>query len=853
MKGYCFIYLYLIPTYAISQLVSDTTIVRKDSTFYEIIEQVSISASRISETIFKSPISIEQINASFIKNRGSTSYIDALENIKGIHVITPSLGFKVINSRGFSNTTNVRFTQLIDGIDNQAPHIGAPIANAMGANELDIKRIELIPGTASALYGLNAINGLVNILTKNPFDEQGLSIQQLTGLNHINEKDGSSPQVYSMNNLRYARSIHSKFAFKINTSYFDAKDWKAVNYSDLAADLNLTNNLTGLSNPAFDAVNSYGNESSNRQILNLKGKQYVVSRTGYNESDISDYNIKNFKGDFGLFHRPTLGHEFSLTYKFALINTIYQRSNRFRLEDYVLQQVSLDYHTSVFQLRSFITHENSGKSYNLRSLAENMDRAFKTDEEWFNDYTTSFNESMNNGLTISSSHQQARINSDKGRFEPGTSMYQTKKEELIKINNWDEGAALRVKANLFHSEGLLNWDKLFPLFFQKIDAQILSGFDYRNYFIIPDGNYFINPLDSTKNLTYQKSGAFIQLNKVLFKQKLKINATIRADKADYFDWKFNPRFTLFYSPKEYTNFRVSYQSGYRFPSVFEGFSNVNSGGVKRIGGLKIMSNGIFENSYTKVSIDAFQTKVNSDINTLNITKNQAIEDNKKILQKNPYTYLKPEFIRSLEFGIRAITFKKKLFIDVDFYYNAYDNFIAQIEVSTPKTNITDSIPLYLYSKSKQNRYRLWTNSKSKIYTYGASLGLNFRYNKQLSMHSALTFSKLNRIDDLDGFEDGFNTPTLNLNASIILENFWKKMSASLTTRYQSKYDYVSFLVNGEVPAFCLVDAQINYYFEKTKSVLKIGATNLFNKYYYSIVGGPNIGGVYYVSITLFLD
>lgn len=53
-------------------------------------------------------------------------------------------------------------------MDNQAPHLGAPIANALGANDLDIDKIEIIPGTAAALYGMNAINGLANIQTKNP-------------------------------------------------------------------------------------------------------------------------------------------------------------------------------------------------------------------------------------------------------------------------------------------------------------------------------------------------------------------------------------------------------------------------------------------------------------------------------------------------------------------------------------------------------------------------------------------------------------------------------------------------------------------------------------------------------------
>ncbi|HRD39801.1 MAG TPA: TonB-dependent receptor, partial [Bacteroidia bacterium] len=97
-----------------------------------ILNEVVISSSRIPESILRSPVSIEQLKYTDAKNMGAPTCFDAIENTKGVQMITPSLGFKVINTRGFSNTTNVRFTQLIDGIDNQAPHIGAPIANVLG-------------------------------------------------------------------------------------------------------------------------------------------------------------------------------------------------------------------------------------------------------------------------------------------------------------------------------------------------------------------------------------------------------------------------------------------------------------------------------------------------------------------------------------------------------------------------------------------------------------------------------------------------------------------------------------------------------------------------------------------------
>lgn len=829
--------------------VTDTSKNNEDTIRLKDISEIIISASRIPETILRSPVSIDQLKAFEAKNLGSPTVFDALEIVKGVQVITPSLGFKVINTRGFANTTNVRFAQLVDGIDNQAPHIGAPIANALGANDLDIDKVEIIPGTASALYGMNSINGLANIRTKNPFDHQGLSIQQLTGANHLGSIDQFAPQPFSQTNFRYAQAFKSKIAFKLNGSYTNGTDWVANNQNDLAPTLNYTTNLLGYDNPAFDPVNSYGNESSNRKTLTLGGKNYVVARTGYNESDIDDYSINNFKGDIGIFYRPRKGHEMNITYKGAWINTIYQRSNRFRLDDYTLHQYSIDYKSPVFEIKTYLTQENTGKSYNIRSLAENMDRAFKTDAKWFADYTTAYNTAQSNGLSVTNSHKFARTSADEGRFQPGTDSYNQNKEALVNINNWDYGAALRVKSYLYHSEGNLNWNKLFKSFFQGINAELLSGFDYRNYIIIPDGNYFINPVDSTKNLAYNKIGGFTQLNKNLFNNKLRLSATIRFDKSDYFTVKTNPRFTVVYSPNKRLNFRVAYQSGYRFPSIFEGFSNVNSGGVKRVGGLEIMSRGIFENSYTKTSIADFQAQVNADVNNLGLTQQQAIEKNKGLLKKNPYTYLKPEFVRSFEIGFRGLALQKKVFIDFDLYYNSYTNFIAQVEASIPKNTDPDSIPTYLYSTSTQDRYRLWTNSTSKIYNYGGSLGVKYRWNEHLLFQTNAAYAKLDRIDNKDGLEDGFNTPQWMINGTVISENIWESLGASLTCRYQTEYDYISFLVSGTVPEYWTIDAQVNYTFKKSGILIKLGGTNLLNRAYYSILGGPSIGGLYYLNLT----
>ncbi|MDQ6479969.1 TonB-dependent receptor domain-containing protein [Dyadobacter sp. LHD-138] len=813
--------------------------------------EIVITASRSTESILHSPVSIEKLGKTAIGNSAAPSFFDALENVKGVQLLTPSLGFRIINTRGFANTTNVRFAQLVDGVDNMAPHLGTPIGNAMGPSDLDIESVEIIPGTASALYGLNAINGLANFITKDPFLSQGLSFQQKTGVNHVNDQE-SSAKLYSETTFRLAKAISEKFAFKINGTFTKGYDWIANNQLDLNGNANAKLGINaGPENPGFDPVNGYGNESSDRKTITLQGKQYVVARTGYLEKEVTSYNLQNIKADLGLAYLINSNTRLTYTYRFADLDNIYQRANRFRLKDYILQQHSVELKNRIYQVRAYWTRENTGKSYNLRSAGENLDRNYKDDATWYNDFTKGYNAAYAAGQQVQQALQQARQFADAGRYQPGTALFQNKVKELADINNWDTGAALRVNDDLFHMEGQLDISgMLTENFRKKTGLSFLAGFDQRTYLIHPDGNYFVNYHKDREfeSFTYGKTGGFIQATKTFLHERLKLSATVRADKNDHFKAKVNPRFTLVYATKNDQNFRFSYQSGYRFPSIFEAFSNVNSGGVKRIGGLRVMSDGVFENSYLRTSVDNFQAAVKNDFNQGTST-NAAITKQKGLLIKNTYAYLKPEHINSFETGYKSLFLNGKLFVDADLYYNKYDNFIAQVEVNVPKTTIADSIPYYMNDKAKQSRYRVWTNSKSTVYNFGGSLGLSYKLFQKYMLTGNVSYAKLHRKTHDDALEDGFNTPQWITNLSYGGQNVIGRLGFNVTYKWQSKYYWQSFLVNGQVAAYGTVDAQVNYDLIRTKLNLKIGASNLTNHYYNSFLGGPAVGGFYYTTLT----
>lgn len=822
-----------------------------DSIKVGILNEVVVSASRVPENIIESPVSIQKKDARYFAASPAASFFDALENIQGVQLITPSLGFKVINARGFANTTNVRFAQLVDGMDVQSPHIGGPIGNSLGPTDLDIDNVEIVPGVASALYGMNTINGLANFTTKNPFTFPGLSIQQKTGVNHLGDSN-SSAHLFSETSIRYAQAVGSRFAFKVNGSFTKGYDWIADNREELNGTANASTGLTGYNNPAQDPVNGYGNESSDRKTISLQGKSYVVSRTGYEEKQVVDYGLQNIRADAGLYFKVSSRATLQYTYHMGLMNNIYQRANRFRLQDYLIQQHGLQYQSPSLNVRLYMNSENTGKSYNLRSMAENIDRNFKPDTQWYADYTSAYNAAFQGGSSVAVAHRQARGAADAGRFQPGTAAFNSKRAELQDVNNWDIGAALRVRARFVQAEAQFNlteeWLKGLK---NRAGVEILAGVDQRTYFITPDGNYFINPVAGKegKDIHYGKTGGFVSVNKYFLNNKLKLGAILRADKNDYFDLKWNPRFTAIYSPVPEQSVRVSFQSGYRFPSIFEAYSNINSGGVKRVGGLPVMSDGIFENAWLANSITAFQAAVLNDINKNGLTQTAAIGNNKDLLKKNPYSYIRPEHVQSIEAGYKGLFAGGKVFVDVDFYYNHYESFIAQANMNVPKTTTADSIPFALYNKTAQNPYRMWTNSRTNVNNYGFTAGVTWRFIKSFSLLANASFAKLQKSSNEDGLEDGFNTPQWITNFSVFNENIWHRIGAGITYKWQDAYYWQSFLVNGNTPADGTLDGQVSYTFFKTSLKIKLGATNLLNHYYSSFLGGPQIGGLYYSTIT----
>ncbi|RYU94000.1 carboxypeptidase-like regulatory domain-containing protein [Emticicia agri] len=557
-------------------------------------QEVVVAASRVEETVMRSPVAVEKMDIRAIRESTSPSFYDALANMKGVDMTTQGLLFKSINMRGFGTTGNPRTVQMIDGMDNQAPGLNFPVDNIVGMPELDVESVELLPGAASALYGPNAINGLILMNSKSPFLYQGLSATAKGGVMHATNRATATTPFYDLS-LRYAKAFNDKFAFKVNFAYIAAKDWEATNYTNL--------NVGGLENGTrgagvktdYDGMNIYGDEIQANMTTVANGLVSAgllpsaatalipantnISRTGYLEKDMVDYNTKSFKTNVALHYRLNEKVEAIAQVNYGYGTTVYTGTGRYSLRNFNLTQAKLELKGDNFTLRAYTTQERSGQSYFSGLTAVNMLNEIKPHATWFGQYVGAFVQARSGGMAVDQAHLAARSAADQGMPQPGTAAYETLLDKYREKPIVEGGGAFLDKTNLYHGEGVYNFKN------QVKFIDLLAGANYRVYQLRSEGTLFADQKDGRNGtININEYGAFVQASKSLFKDHFKLSASIRYDKNQNFEGQFTPRVSGVATFGDH-NIRLSYQSGFRIPTTQNQYIDLRTPAGTLIGGL----------------------------------------------------------------------------------------------------------------------------------------------------------------------------------------------------------------------------------------------------------------------------
>jgi outer membrane receptor protein involved in Fe transport len=811
-----------------------------------ILEAVEIVDSRITDKQKESPLTVESMDITAIKEAPSGDFYESLGNMKGVDMTSASIGLKVINTRGFNSTSPVRSLQVIDGVDNQSPGLNFSLGNFLGASELDLKRVNIIAGASSAYYGPGAFNGVIAMETKDPFYFPGLSASVKVGERNMNEYAVRWAQV-----IKTKDGKPGKFAYKINAYYMKANDWEAKNY-DAVYDTDYPANNPG----GYDAVNVYGDEDVDDQYTSSFGKLGnpglgAMSRTGYKEADIADYNTNNLKFNTGLFYKITDSVIVNYSFAYSTGTTVYQGDNRYSLKNIQFMQNKLEVKKEgKWFIRAYATNEDAGDSYDIVTAALRMQEESVDDTEWFKQYKTLwgttykreiesdpnypaydfsntldewaaeeydpwFNENLD---SLSSWHQVTRndIDSDprKGnaRYEPGTARYDSLLSDVTNRTFTENGARFFDKSALYHVQGEY---KFTPKF-----SDVVVGGNVRMYRPNSEGTIFS---DSTERITNNEYGVFVGVEKKVAAKKLKLNATLRMDKNENFDFLFSPAISMVYTINKNHTIRGTFSSAIRNPTLADQYLYYNVGRAILLGNL----NG-YDSLVTVPSIRDYANSLSPD--DLVYFNTAAI---------------RPEKVKTIEVGYRGTLFDK-VYIDMSAYNSWYDDFIGYvigIDLDLAPSGFINTAQVY----------RLAANATGQVTTQGVSIGANYFFAKNFAFNGNYSWNKLQSGDD-DPIIPAYNTPEHKYNLGFTGRDLAFKNFKSVKFGFGVNYKWIQGFIfegspqfTGYLPTYDLVDAQVNAKIKKWHTTIKLGASNILNNQVYQVYGGPRVGRLAYIS------
>lgn len=834
--------------------------IRAEQDITELKEAV-VSDSRITERQKQNPVTVETMDALAIRQTPAANFYEGLAHLKGVDLTSASIGFKIINTRGFNSTSPVRSLQLIDGVDNQSPGLNFSLGNFLGASELDVQRVDLIVGASSAYYGPNAFNGVINMQTKSPFLFRGLSAQVRFGERSLFE--GA---------VRWADIIRNKkgeekFAYKLNLFYMRARDWEAQNYDPTIQ------SPTGIANPGgYDAVNRYGDENTSPLFYvapwNLPnvGRGYFL-RNGYNESDLVDYNTNNTKVNVAAHYKVKKDLELIYSLNYGMGTTVYQGDNRFSLKDISFMQNRVELRKEGrFFIRFYTTHEDAGNSYDAYATAIRLQNSSKTDDQWGADYNTSLEKNLaphilswyqNNtngkGLMVDTIpaangqrlgfienywrtvlndsliyyHNIARYDADYRpspngtgveRMGPGTQAFDSAFQSIISRSNNEGGSRFYDRSALYHAAGEYQFR------FATLDFR--AGASFRLYTPDSRGTIFLDT--GGIRIRNREGGAFVGIERKVLNEKLKLSATNRVDKNQNFDYLWSTGLTAVYTFSKHV-LRASFSSAVRNPTLTDQYINLNVGRATLLGNLSG-----FDSLVTIASlIDAF-----------NQGRNQL-----RFFNIKP---IRPEQVKTIEFGYRSSLLKDKLYIDLNWYYSWYTHFIGYKIGALP--NWPEGYPL---PASAPRVYRVAANAEDQVTTTGFSAGINYFIKKYFGIAANYSWNELNRHGSDDELIPAFNTPAHKYNIGFNGRDFDIRFGryTSASWSYGVNYKYQTGFVfegspqfTGYVPAYYMLDAQISKRIARLACTVKVGANNLTNNRTIQVYGGPLIGRLAYISV-----
>jgi len=188
------------------------------------LNTVAITGIAEEEKVNKAPAAISVLSQQTINDQVVATPTDQLRNVPGIDITAGGVVQSNVVARGFNNIFSGSLLTLTDNRFNFVPSLRVNVAYMTPTSNEDIERIEVVLGPAAALYGPNASQGVMHVITKSPFNSKGGIATVDIGEQNLLRLAG-----------RYAGTVGEKFGYKLSAERLTAQDFKSFDAVEAAA------------------------------------------------------------------------------------------------------------------------------------------------------------------------------------------------------------------------------------------------------------------------------------------------------------------------------------------------------------------------------------------------------------------------------------------------------------------------------------------------------------------------------------------------------------------------------------------------------------------------------------------
>ena len=873
------------------------------------LDEIVVSASRMAERIFESPVTVEKFSLQEIENTPSADYFNGLANLKGVSLVEAGLVFNQVQIRGFSDIYNEGLVTLVDGMNNQMPVFGFAVGNLIGLNELDVQSIELVPGAASALYGADAYKGILFLNSKNPFDHQGISVKIKQG---VTDQDTAGQNDFTEISARMATQLSDKVAIKASFSHKEGTDWSAQDYRHSVNGVIFDDYPTNA--PDYNAVNEEGEIAFSTalifdQLVGVTGNPAfsalapispnyfgTILSTGFNDVDMFGSETSNTKANLAIHYRPNSKSEITIQ---SLLGTgtapLSTGGTRYHLDDVEIQQHKVEYQSGGLTSRFYYTKEDAGETLvaQLMSIALQQQSSYPSG-------ATGIQQGW--GLTYLQTYLGAI-----GQVEYPPALYaaQYQANPLFGVGALLTGVATQIQtvAGTYAASGgtttnpaSLTFDDFLGYSTQPFhDAARLAA---DAGMLKPGTSSFDAAFDAASEISADNLGTgakIIDVSKIYnyeidydFEDKLSIGQLIVG--ANLRQYSLDTKGTLYTDynePIEYQeygayaqlkrnifddNITLTGSLRYDKQTVLEDGNitprlgllfNLSDNQNIRLSAQQGFRNptnqdkfiGYSQGTYTilgssKESIERFNQTVglrNGEVHTY--TGPEVLNNAFDILsgQAVDLDYVKAETVTMLELGYRFNS--PDITLDISGYYSNYQDKIAGKFINSPV--LTSSLPTVEAALAGGSFYgfQVDSNLDEEFNAYGVSLEAIKSFSNNLNVNLVYEYNQKD-YDDNDEITSfiSWNTPDHRLKAGVNYTKGYFSLSGNL--RYNSEYYYESSFFSNTIDSNTVIDAKASFDLPSLNAVLEIGGNNIGGDNYVSLPGSGLIGSVYYTGLRI---